>query len=256
MTRYLSLCFLVLAFHTTLFLADTARACIPVGGEEPPCSAYWKANAVFVGVVSETTKVPPEQKEIFQKLLIRFTVERPYRGVDSAEVEVATISGTECDMKVQEGEKWLVYASRDSASGRLWVSSRTKLHASADEDLSYISSLSQGLPEPSVMGGVFDYPYRPWEGIKIHIRGNGLKYEASTDKDGKFTFPAVKPGRYFIRAIFPAQSLPVILGGRMPSRSRETGAAPMVEYQIDMQPGRCEFIQFFGHRLETRSRQH
>jgi len=255
MTRYLRPCFFLIV-SSILFMPSAARACIPIGGTEPPCYAYWKADAVFVGVVSEMTRPPRQPTEILDTLLVRFAVEQSYRGVDTAQIEVATTAGTECDMKIQEGEKWLVYARLDSASGRLWVSSRTKLHSSADEDLSYISSLLQRRPEPSVIGGVFDYPYTPWEGIKIHVLGNGLKYEASTDKDGKFTFPAVKPGRYFIRAIFPAQSLPVILGDRAPSRIKETGPAPMIEYQIDIQPGRCEFIQFFGHRLETKSSQH
>ena len=239
----------------TLSVGSAARACIPLGGTEPPCAAYWKADAVFVGVVFEMSKAPRESNEIFDKLLVRFAVDKAYRGIDGAEVEVSTISGTECDMKIQEGEKWLVYAHRNSTTGRLEVWARTTLYSNADEDLTYFSSLAETNHEASIIGRVFDHPYTPMPGIQIEIRGNGLKYQESTDKEGQFQV-AVKPGRYLVRGIFPANAIPLIAGGRLPSRIKESGPSPLVEYQIDIEPGRCEYIEFFAALRNSKSGQH
>jgi len=232
-----------------------ARACIPVGGTEPTCSAYWKADTVFVGVVAASNRVPREPNERLDTLLIRFTVEQPYRGVDTAQIEVATTAGTECDMKIEEREKWLVYARRNSTTGRLEISARTALYSEADEDLSYISSVSRNAPESSIIGRVFDYPYTPWQGIKIEIRGNGLKYQGFTDKEGQVTVE-VRPGRYVIRATFPAGAVPRITAERIPSRVKDTRTSTQVEFQVDIEAGRCEYVQFFSKPPEAKSAEH
>lgn len=230
-----SLIALVLSFP------NPAKACVPVGGVEPPCSAYWKADAIFVGVVSDITNAPREPGETFDKLLIHYSVEQPYRGVEGTEVKVATITGTECDTKFQEGEKWLVYARRNSATGRLEISARTGLYSRANEDLSYIRSLSGGHPESSITVRAFDYPYTPLQGIRIEIEGEGVKYQEVTDKEGQFKVPAVKAGRYLIRGIFPART--GITGHREPSKIKESKEYTLVEYLEEIEGGRCGYIE-------------
>ena len=68
----MSLRFYLFASGIALVLSfpNTTNACIPVGGVEPPCSTYWNADAVFVGVVSDITQAPHEQKEIFNKIIL------------------------------------------------------------------------------------------------------------------------------------------------------------------------------------------
>lgn len=240
MTRYFSL-LVAPVIVLVLSLPNTVKGCIPVGGVEPPCSAYWKADAVFVGVVSDITKVPHEPKEVFDKLLLHFSVEQPYRGVESTEVEVTTITGTECDTKFQKGERWLVYARRNSATDRLEIWARTNQYTRASEDLSYIRGLSAGLYESSITVKVFDYPYTPLRGVRIEIEGNGEKYKGDTDKDGGFRVPTVDPARYLIRGLFPART--GITGDRRPYKIEESEKYTLVEYQEVIKDGRCLYIE-------------
>ena len=234
-----------------LFLPNPANACIPIGGVEPPCSAYWKADTVFVGVVSDITKAPHEPNDTFDMLLLHFSVEQPYRRVETTEVQVATITGTECDTKFQPGEKWLVYARQNSSEGRLEISARTKLYTRANEDLSYLRALSEGIPESSITVRAFNYPYTPLQGIRIEIEGNGVKFQEVTDKEGQFRVPTVKPGTYLIRGIFPART--GITGYREPMRIKESKEYTLVEYREEIKEGRCGYIELLVFAPEKNS---
>ena len=145
--KFLLVCFVVFSLF---FCASTAKACIPVGGTPPPCYVYWEADAVFAGEVSDMRKVPRQQGETFDKLLTRFVVVEVFRGVAEKEVDVATITGTECDMKIAKGEKWLVYAYRNAKTGRLEIGMRSTLFSHAAEDLQYIRSLPAGRSQSSI----------------------------------------------------------------------------------------------------------
>jgi hypothetical protein len=220
-----------------------------LGEVEPPCSAYWKADVVFTGSVTEITDAPRGPKEIFNHLLLHFAVEEPYRGVEAAEVEVAAITGTECDTKFRKEEKWLIYARRNSPAGRLEVWTRTRRYSDADEDLAYIRGLSENPAESSIIARVFEYPYTPLEGIRIEIEGHGIKYHPRTDKEGQITVPGLAPGRYAICGSFEA---PMFTGPTAPSRVEEHGKYTLVEYEEDIKAGRCAYVQFFVARSRAR----
>ena len=241
MSRFGSVFSFVLILAITCCVSSTARACIPVGGTEPPCSAYWKADAVFSGRIIDISKVAAEPNERFEKMLLHFSVEQPYRGVEGAEVDVTSTMGTECDTKFQHGERWLVYARR-SIAGRLEVWMRTTLLSRADEDLLYIQSLSQATTDSAIVGAVYDYPYTPWEGIRIRVAGSGVTHYTYTDKEGRFRVPLVKPGKYAVRATFPPKA--TATGFRQPSRIREDKNRTVVEYEEEVQTGRCGYVQF------------
>ena len=251
MTVCFRLFLLASVFALSLSFTNTAGACSFLGGVEPPCSAYWKADAVFVGVVYDITEAPREPKEMFDKLLLHFSVEQAYRGVESAEVEVATITGTSCDTKFQKGERWLVYAVRKSATARLEVSVRTTVYSHADEDLSYIRSVSEGRNESSIIVRAFDSLNTPLQGIRVEIEGEGMNHEEVTDKEGRVRVAAVKPGRYLIRGIFPGWT--AITGYRVPSRVREGKKYSLVEFQEEIKAGRCGYVELLVHMPAKRS---
>src|SRR5690349_13332639 len=125
MNRKLSLYLFPCVIAVMLSLAGSAKACFPVGGTEPPCSAYWKADIVFVGKVSSIREITPEPKDSLDTLLLRFSIEQLYRGTESKQVEIITTTGSECDIKFRIGQKWLVYGRRNSATDRLHLSSRS-----------------------------------------------------------------------------------------------------------------------------------
>lgn len=235
--------FFVTVVVAALSFPNTAQACSFAGGVEPPCSAYWKADAVFAGTVAGITDAPPEPGESFKKLLLSFTVEQNYRGGEGAEAEVSTITGTSCDVKFEAGERWLVYANRNRSTGRLEISFRTRQLGHAEEDLGYIRSLSEKTAESSITGGVYKMSSTPWEGATIVVEGNGRKYQATTDKDGRFKVPALKPGKYVVRGVFPPET--GVSGFREPSKVEQNERHTVVEYQEDVLAGRCGYVEFF-----------
>ncbi|HZS45254.1 MAG TPA: hypothetical protein VFC63_09155 [Blastocatellia bacterium] len=242
MRRNLNFCSFIFAAGILLFFTSTAHACIPIGGIEPPCSAYWKADVVFVGTVSQLKKIKPALTESSNNALVRFSVEKVHRGTESKEIEVSTVVGTDCSDEFRKGEKWLVYAHRNSARGKLEIWTRTTLYANAKEDLSYIDSLSHSFPQSSITVRAFDYPYNTLEGIKIEIEGDGFKFQDVTNKEGQLTVPILKPGKYLIRGIFPASTSPMAYKElhRMEQNEKQT----VVEYQEEIKSGRCGYIEF------------
>jgi hypothetical protein len=235
--------------------ASTAKACVPVGGTPPPCYVYWEADAVFAGEATDMTKVSRQQGETFDNLLVRFVVLEAFRGTTEKEIEVATITGTECDVKLAIGEKWLVYAYRNTKTGRFQMGMRTTLFSSAEEDLQYIRSLSAGLSQSSITVRVFQYPYTPLPGMKVEIRGKGVKYDGVTDDEGTFRVPAVKEGKYLVRGIFQVGAAVTLNGAATPPKNvEESSRRTMIEFEEDIDPGHCAYIQVFVYPPRQKNR--
>lgn len=183
--RLLAAVILLVAAHAS---AAEARACSCVESVTPPCAAYWRADAVFTGVVNDIRKLPGRPSDPLPKALLHFVVEDKYRNVSAAELEVETLSGTSRDTEFKKGERWLVYAFKDPSTGRLAVSpcTRTTRLEHADEDLSYLRGLRQRPPAQSVLGRLSRGRYEPLAGLKVTVAGGGLSLEAATDADGQF----------------------------------------------------------------------
>jgi hypothetical protein len=254
MSKFLIISSFALLSAITCSASGTAQACTPVGGTEPPCSAYWKADAVFLGRIMGISKPTRDPKQLFDKVVLHFSVEQSYRGVEGREVDVTSITGTECDTKFELGERWLVYARRNVAAGQFEVWARTTLLSRADEDMLYIRSLAQSTNESAIFGGVYDYPYTAWAGIKIRVAGYGVTYNTVTDTEGRFRVPSIKSGKYTIRATFPAQT--AVTGFAQPSRVREDKNRTVVEFEEEVQAGRCGYVQFLVFKPRGNTQQH
>ena len=168
-----------------------------------------------------------------------------------ADVEVAAVTGTECDAKFQKGEKWLVYARRKSPDSRLEVATRRSLYSGADKDLSYIRSSPELVPESSIIVRVFEYPYTPLKGMSIEVEGNGFSCQATTDKEGQVIVTGIKPARYTIRST--SEALPTFTGPRFPSRVEERGKSTLVEYEDEIKQGRCGYFEFFVMEMRKKT---
>ena len=80
----------------------------------PPCQEFWRADALFVGYVTEavgvdwtnTNLVPTSQ---YIKLTARLAVEESFRGDVGAQV---TFQMDNCPYPFREGERYLVYANK------------------------------------------------------------------------------------------------------------------------------------------------
>jgi len=196
-------------------------SCAHVG---PPCEAYREATAVFVGVVIDIAITPLErevasEKETYRGKRIRFSVEQSFKGVDGLEVEVQTNLGAggsaDCGYPFKQGERYLVYAHRDSVNRKLTTSicTRTALFSKDNEDLDYLRGLPDSNSKTRISGRVIRYTNErdkngyqltaPISAIKVIATGQGQSFETFTNDDGVYQLIGLPPGKYKVRADLP-----------------------------------------------------
>ncbi len=231
-------------------LAAEARACSCVEYGTPVCAAYWRADAVFTGVVTDFKALPDRAPDAMPLALLHFIIEDKFRNVVAAELDVETLHGTSCDMTFKKGERWLVYAYRDAATGRLAISPCTRTHRlnGMDEDLSYINGLRRNPPEQSISGRLKRDGYEPLAGLKVTVTGGSQSFETTTDGDGDFKVSLPKPGAYTVRATVPFSA-----GGASYTAKVEEEATDEktdLKYPVEIPPGQCAYDEIEVYRVD------
>jgi hypothetical protein len=180
-----------------------------------PCENAFSVDAVFMGTAREvSTRQTADSPFRRQVAVVVFTVERAFRGVQDAVVEVSTgIGGGDCGYAFKSGERYVVYAYRTN-DGRLGTGTctRTRLVSQAAEDLTFLGQLSS----PAVSGHVFgkvthrnrDLAFgqsKTWPVPFVHLllRGPAAARDAQTDEHGRYDISGVPPGVYELQAIPP-----------------------------------------------------
>jgi hypothetical protein len=182
----------------------------------PPCQEYWRADAVFIGLVTEIGALPwpesnPAHWQPYKRLTAHLSIEEAFRGVEGTEM---TFVMDDCPYPFRQGERYLVYAHR-GRDGKLYQRvgfSRTRPLSEAKEDLEYIRSVSQSSSGGRVFGSVTQhthnikegrYDSEPMSGAKVLVQGVEHSYEALTDGAGKYEIVGVPAGDYRVSAIVP-----------------------------------------------------
>lgn len=209
----------------------------------PPCQAFWKAEVVFSGTVTQAFHSPTYQKGDgankwnYRDRIARFAVDEVFRGklgpqVDVIATEVMPTSTTladgsrgmksvgesDCEYKFKDGERYVVYAHfRKINDGSLSVTyNRTRPIAQASEDLQFIRALRTAKPGGRVYGQAKEYkneledrgnirPVGPIANAKIVVEGMGRKRVTFTDSEGRYQIKGLPAGEYSVQAVFPSR---------------------------------------------------
>lgn len=193
-------------------LASVASAC--TCGGQAPCEAYAGASVVFVGVVTKTgfktiplslpefaTPTTPTSGDVTSA---QFKVEESFLGVRGAQIEISG-QGTNCDYEFKAGDRYLVFAYKNSKTGTFHtnICSGTGPLAENNEGLAYLRSVVKQAPGATLFGEVARETYGP-DGIGgepiakaevILINGKD-QFRGLSDGSGKFEVRGIKPGRY------------------------------------------------------------
>ena len=222
-------------------LAAEARACSCVEYGTPVCAAYWRADAVFTGVVTDFKKLPRAAPGALPKALLHFIVEDKFRNISVPELDVETLHGTSCDMTFEKGERWLVYAYLDKSSGRLNISPCTRTHriSGTDDDLSYIRGLSSRPPEQSVLGRLAHDQYDSLTNLKVTVSDGGRSFETTTDSDGEFSVQLPRGGAYTVRAFVPYSA--GAWSHTVAVEDEPTDEQTVVKYRVEIPTGQCAY---------------
>jgi hypothetical protein len=204
---------------TLLSFSDTAFACSCMQ-TPPPCEAYWRAEAVFIGTVKEVSQIELEEEVggsilKYRNPLFHFSVDQTYRGVNGSQVAIMTgQGGGDCGFGFKIGEQYLVYAYRDHRKKEMLSTSictRTRPIRGADEDLEYIRGLSKASPGGWVLGEISKasrtqegrLQLLPLKGVEVTIEGQGKTVTVATDSDGKYRASSLPEGGYKVRVSPP-----------------------------------------------------
>ena len=224
MKRQLLLVLLALAVVQSISTSTTACSC---GRPAPPCQAYGEASAVFVGSVTDASVVSVEQEVYalgkgrdrieYKEKVFRFSLEQVYKGVEGSQTQVQTGAalGGDCGYPFKNGERYLVYAYRDSKTGLLHTSicSRTAAVSKASDDLDFLRGLPDSALKTRISGTVRRYTneydttgfrtIQPLPSIRVIISSQGKRYEAVTNDDGVYHLVGLPPGKYRVEADLP-----------------------------------------------------
>ena len=226
--------------------ANSAFACQCLE-RQPPCADYWQADAVFVGSVTEISPSFDdfESSVRTKNRRVRFSLEKSYRGVDGSEVVLDNWINS-CEYQFEIGKKYFVYAYRNTEENTLGTQgcSRTTAVSNATEDLAYIQAFSEGKSNQRISGVIQEGRYTPVKGIKVVASGKGKSLQSVSDGEGKFNILIPEAGRYKVRIFLPRNSS---VAGPQPQVEKISNVVTndkhtIVEYDLEMQNGRCEFL--------------
>lgn len=217
---------------------------------QPPCAQYWEADAVFVGSV--TNVLPSDDPQSVDKATeykigferVNFNVERAFRGVAGNNVELMDWMSS-CRYGFKAGKRYLVYAYYNPANKTLstHTCSRTAEISEAGDDLDYIAGLRTRKPEQLILGILADRD-KKLANVEVMAQGEKKSYRSASNEKGWFKIAVAEPGRYVVRITLPHNS--DVIGteeqlDRISSRVR-TDKNTILEYVVDVQTGRCAFI--------------
>lgn len=233
---------ITISLTALMFFPAQANACQCAEYGTPVCAAYWRADAVFVGQLTKITPVVKQSDDELPTVLLHFIVEQPFRGVTSAQVDVATLFGTSCDMKFDKGERYLIYASLGTDNRSLFAGpcSRTTTFDDASEDLNYLRAVTQQGAQESISGRLALNKYDPLSGLKVTVQRGDQTLETTTDKQGQFDVTLPSPGTYTVRAFVPFAAAVLAYKGDPETREKATDALTTLEYELKIEKNHCD----------------
>jgi 5-hydroxyisourate hydrolase-like protein (transthyretin family) len=182
----------------------------------------------------------------FDHRLVRFEVAQTFRGELTVKAEIVTgWGGGNYGYSFNDGETYLVYASRNKENQRLYTSvcTRTRPISQASGDLDYIRNLPNMDAGAVIFGKVNKPNYKAKEGeafsmpvssANLIIEGESLRIEARTDEQGGYRITGLAPGAYTVKLKVP---------NGMISNGVRGGA--MVEGKADVVERGCQQVDFY-----------
>lgn len=211
---------LLLVFAASLFLVDKAAACTCKGPRmDPgfhPCITHRPADAVFTGQVVEISSARPDQPVYLSEKIVRFSVDKAFKGIEGRTAEVVTNPSTpSCGYDFKLGQRYFVYARRDK-QGRLTegLCGPTVPLEEAALDLAYAEEVMNGVKGGRIVGAVTrydrhdvnDYGTRaPVAGVEVVLESGEEIAKTVTNSKGQYEFRDLGAGDYRVRAALPTE---------------------------------------------------
>lgn len=174
--------------------AHTVQAC-SCSGTPTACESFASADAVFIGGVTKTLDAGMNGLGQNHSYV---TVQKVFKGKVPKQVRFVW-GGTSCDVWMEAGQKWLLYASRLNKAGTLWYiggCGRSRQVRPGMSDLKYLESEYKGKQVNRLSVNLSYSSGLPIANAEIEIEGNGEKQKLLTDEFGRFETYNLSPGIY------------------------------------------------------------
>lgn len=250
---------LLITFFLLLSFTYTLSQKLECGFIETPCSAFAKANAVFVGkvnkVIQPSLEIWMRDKDFDQKATV--TVEKLYKGSVPNKIILSQLA-KDAAPKFIENTSYLFYANYDKKQNIWKVKPCTRTHALefVNDDLLFLDGLPSSSGKTRVSGEVVyssdlkpDSEHLRLYGFKVKIIGADKEYEATTDKNGIYEIYGLPPGKYVIRLNLPADKE---FYGAMHSVTDPLSQAKDLSFEL--KEGGCISIDIFLTKRESKER--
>lgn len=235
-------------------MTSVARVSACVCGEygTPPCAAYSRADAVFVGTVLSVNKEKPSENS-WPMVRIEFGIDEAFKNISGKTVQVWASTDTDCSSKYEIGDRLFVYTHKDSTTKRwnIWDCDRTTSLDSADEDLSYARQAIKGLSKQGVSGMLRLNGYEVMPGMKVVVEKDQKKYTGKTDAQGRFNIELPASGNYTIRASVPFSA--GALSRRSSVEEKTTEAESVFSYSVDLPKGECDYRELEVYTVDLKA---
>jgi hypothetical protein len=244
-SRYCIFAFVIMLLACFSESASACTCTFSFAGSQP-CKAYSGAGAVFTGLVtniSTTTLNTSDARSGYQQRLVRFDLDEAFLGVKGRTAEVITgMGGGDCGYEFKEGERYFVYAYRDTKDNTLHagICGRTRTLTEATADLEYARRVAGGNTDSILYGVVLRYTRENYidygqrkgmEGIPVIAESKDKRFSLITDGEGRFQQDGIPAGTYRVRAELP------------------DGLSKAAEQQVVIAPGRCAAAEFLTTSL-------
>ena len=196
-----------------LFWPAPAAAC-GCGGTISTLAAAGRADVVFVGTVSriDSPPAPIARHNVDGSIsadssaagpdFVLFDVARVFKGPPVTEIGVLR-GNSSCDFPFTTGEEWLVYGDEAIGGITTYKCSRTRLTASATQDLVYLRGVDARRPQGIVYGEVLRRrgeadgvtPSALLEPLQVIAANTTQKFTTTTERWGPFEL-VVPPGDF------------------------------------------------------------
>ena len=198
------------------FGVEALASCPTSSPLAPPCMEYWRADAVFVGVVTRVERIPTQTQLAigpYMRTTAYLNVEEPFKGVERSAI---VFEQDHCGYVFKEGERYFVYAYRNPNDHKLEVrvgNTRTRPFSEASDDLQFIRELPTSDPGARLFGRVIIPSLNIHDGtlegegfanIKITLDRDDEHREVMTDSKGNYEFKNLPVGTYTVRTEFPS----------------------------------------------------
>lgn len=256
-----------LLFCAAVFTRVNACTCLDYG--VPTCALFSRADAVFVGKIERITSAMGDKDATVDLggvgsissragglIWVHFTIEHAFKGVSGKIVKALTYRGTSCDLSVKEGQRWLIFAHRDSETSNLSFGACDG-NGTIEKNsplIAELEKLSKHTGPLSIRGRVTEAQFTNVKGTKAIITGNGVNLQTVTDEDGSYSFEVPTPGSYRVKVIVPFSASLLRLGDDdRPIDNKPEETQTVFEYSATASPDVCDYQYFNTFKIDLKA---